>query len=142
MSRAPQRFGDSRLGESVLAVWQARTDSIPVSRTSFNAVQSRYHQIMACTTYAPHDLTAGCFTRRYFERPVVASVGDADVGRRCPASRGSSPWASSAVRRRYGPQAFCLSCTLLVNDCGAESPHTANFWVTWTVPARVFGSHV
>ncbi len=34
MSRPPQRFGDSRLGESVLAVWQAVTDSIPVPRTS------------------------------------------------------------------------------------------------------------
>jgi hypothetical protein len=33
-SRRPQRFGDSRLGESVLAVWQAVTDSIPVPRTN------------------------------------------------------------------------------------------------------------
>jgi len=33
-SRRPQRFGDSRLGESVLAVWQAVTDSIPVLRTN------------------------------------------------------------------------------------------------------------
>jgi hypothetical protein len=31
--RRPQRFGDSRLDESVLAVWQAVTGSIPVSRT-------------------------------------------------------------------------------------------------------------
>jgi hypothetical protein len=30
----PQRFGDSRLGEGVLAVWQAVTDSIPVPRTN------------------------------------------------------------------------------------------------------------
>jgi hypothetical protein len=42
VSRAPQRFGDSRLGESVLAVWQAVTDSIPVSRTSVYAAQIRY----------------------------------------------------------------------------------------------------
>ena len=32
-SRQPQRFGDSRLDESVLAVWQAVNGSIPVSRT-------------------------------------------------------------------------------------------------------------
>jgi hypothetical protein len=35
VSRTPQRFGDSRLGESVLAVWQAVTDSIPVPRTNY-----------------------------------------------------------------------------------------------------------
>jgi hypothetical protein len=38
----PQRFGDSRLGESVLAVWQAVTDSIPVPRTTVCAGQSMY----------------------------------------------------------------------------------------------------
>ena len=42
MSRAPQRFGDSRLGEGVLAVWQAVTDSIPVSRTTICALQTRF----------------------------------------------------------------------------------------------------
>ena len=38
-SRRPQRFGDSRLGEGVLAVWRAATDSIPVPRTSACAAQ-------------------------------------------------------------------------------------------------------
>src|SRR5271155_3769589 len=35
-STSPQRCGDSRLGASVLAVWQAVTDSIPVPRTTFD----------------------------------------------------------------------------------------------------------
>ena len=36
-SRRPQRFGDSRLDENVLAVWQAVTGSIQVPRTSVYA---------------------------------------------------------------------------------------------------------
>jgi hypothetical protein len=40
VATGPQRFGDSRLGESVLAVWQAVTDSIPVSRTDVYPARS------------------------------------------------------------------------------------------------------
>jgi hypothetical protein len=42
VATGPQRFGDSRLGESVLAVWQAVTDSIPVPRTGITAGQSMF----------------------------------------------------------------------------------------------------
>ena len=38
----PQRFGDSRLGESILAVWQALTDSIPIPPTSVYSAQSMF----------------------------------------------------------------------------------------------------
>jgi hypothetical protein len=62
VSRAPQRFGDSRLWR---AVWQAVTDSIPVSRTSVIAVQRlfvrprRQLQIGMVSLVPPHGKTEG-----------------------------------------------------------------------------------
>ena len=58
MSRAPQGFGDSRLGESVLAVWQAVTDSIPVPRTSFDRTSMAVFDpvVRAHARYVPNEI--------------------------------------------------------------------------------------
>src|ERR1700731_4924535 len=59
MSMSPQRFGDSRLGEGVLAVWQAVTDSIPVSRTTSELRLCTFAS--ACHKHAPSPDTGVCW---------------------------------------------------------------------------------
>ena len=68
VSRRPQRFGDSRLGESILAVWQAVTDSIQVPRTRvarqrrFSSRPSGVVAICGLTNRRADTPTKGCCT--------------------------------------------------------------------------------